>query len=39
MSETEVIPAGSLGRDFISGPYLPEGQDEYYLRNQQSHKH
>ena len=39
MREIEVIPAGSLGREFISGPYLPEGQNEYYLRNQQSHKH
>jgi len=39
MSEIDVIPAGSLGRDFISGPYLPEGRDEYYLRNEQSHKH
>ncbi|HPZ15667.1 MAG TPA: DUF4954 family protein [Sphaerochaeta sp.] len=24
-----------FGYDFITGPYLPEGKDEYYLRNQQ----
>ncbi|MFO8012566.1 MAG: DUF4954 family protein [Phycisphaerae bacterium] len=36
MNDTQVLPAGSLGRDFISGPYVPEGCDEYYLRNQQS---
>ena len=39
MSEIKVIPAGSLGRNFISGEYLPEGKDEYYLRNEQSHRH
>jgi len=39
MSEIDVLPAGSLGRDFISGPHVPEGRDEYYLRNEQSHKH
>ena len=39
MSEIEVIPAGSLGRNFISGEHIPEGRDEYYLRNEQSHKH
>jgi len=39
MSEIEVLPAGSLGRNFISGEHIPEGRDEYYLRNEQSHKH
>jgi hypothetical protein len=36
MNDTHVLPAGSLGRDFISGPHVPEGCDEYYLRNEQS---
>jgi len=36
MNDTTVLPAGSLGRDFISGPFVPEGCDEYYLRNEQS---
>jgi hypothetical protein len=35
MSEIQVLPMGSLGREFISGPFLPEGKDEYYLRNTQ----
>lgn len=38
MPEMRVLPAGSLGYHFISGPYLPEGRDEYYLRNEQSPK-
>jgi len=38
MNDTKVLPAGSLGRNFIEGPYVPEGCDEYYLRNQQSHR-
>ena len=36
MSERKSLPVGCLGRDFIGPPYLPEGQDEYYLRNIQS---
>jgi hypothetical protein len=35
MGEISVLPIGSLGRGFIPPQYLPEGQDEYYLRNQQ----
>ncbi|MBE3123961.1 MAG: DUF4954 family protein, partial [Planctomycetes bacterium] len=38
MSKMQVLSVGSLGRHFISSPYLPEGQDEYYLRNQQTLK-
>jgi len=38
MNDTHVLPAGSLGRDFISGPHVPEGCDEYYLRNEQSRR-
>ena len=36
MSEISIVPIGSLGRDFIPDDLLPEGQDEYYLRNEQS---
>jgi len=36
MSEIRVLPMGSLGRGFIPSDYLPEGCDEYYLRNQQT---
>jgi len=36
MSEMQIISMKSLGHGFIEPPYLPEGKDEYYLRNQQS---
>ena len=36
MSDMRILPIGSLGRDFIAPPYLPPGEDEYYLRNAQS---
>lgn len=36
MSELRIRPLDSLGYDFIAGPYLPEGKDENYLRNEQS---
>jgi len=36
MSEMKVLPIGSLGRDFIPAEFLPEGMDEYYLRNEQA---
>ncbi|MBE3070195.1 MAG: DUF4954 family protein [Planctomycetes bacterium] len=39
MTEIRVLPAAAIGRDFISPPYVPEGQDEYYLRRLQSNKH
>ena len=29
-------PISNLGYKFIEAPYLPEGKDEYYLRNQQN---
>ncbi|TAF52742.1 MAG: DUF4954 family protein [Sphingobacteriia bacterium] len=29
-------PFGSLGHDFIKAPYLPQGKDEFYLRNQEN---
>ncbi|HUU11603.1 MAG TPA: DUF4954 family protein [Phycisphaerae bacterium] len=39
MSDIQVLPAGSLGRNFIGPEHIPPGCDEYYLRNEQSHKH
>lgn len=36
MSSIEYVSVDSFGYDFISSKYLPEGKDEYYLRNQQS---
>ena len=35
MSQIQVLPMGCLGRDFLADPFLPPGQDEYYLRNTQ----
>lgn len=35
MSEIKILPAETYGLDFISGSYLPEGKDEFYLRNTQ----
>jgi len=38
MREVKVLPAERLGHEFIPSQYLPEGKDEYYLRNEQSPK-
>jgi len=35
MDEIILIQPDKMGRNFISEPYLPEGKDEYYLRNRQ----
>lgn len=35
MDQIEKKPLQRLGYDYIAPPYLPEGKDEYYLRNQQ----
>ena len=35
MREVKVLPAEKFGREFIPKQYLPEGKDEYYLRNEQ----
>jgi len=32
----EILPAEAIGRQFIPDEYLPEGQNEYYLRDAQS---
>lgn len=36
MSKFELLSADKFGYGFIPSEYLPEGQDEYYLRNIQS---
>ncbi len=38
MSELQIVSSEKLGHDFIEPPYLPDGQDEHYLRDQQSHR-
>jgi len=38
MNDLHIVTTGLLGHDFIAPPYLPEGRDEYYLRNAQSAK-
>ncbi|MFP4067918.1 MAG: DUF4954 family protein [Spirochaetaceae bacterium] len=35
MDTVTLIPGGAMGREFIPKEYLPEGEDEYYLRNAQ----
>jgi hypothetical protein len=35
MDNVTILPADSIGRDFIPDEYLPEGKDEHYLRNEQ----
>jgi len=36
VNNVEIQPITNVGRDFVPSEYLPEGQDEYYLRNQQT---
>ena len=38
MREIRLIPEHEFGRNFIPEKYLPPGEDEYYLRNDQSAK-
>ncbi|MGV3527468.1 MAG: DUF4954 family protein [Flavisolibacter sp.] len=35
MSELKIRPLSSIGYGFVEEKYLPEGRDEYYLRNEQ----
>ncbi|HOK65593.1 MAG TPA: DUF4954 family protein [Anaerohalosphaeraceae bacterium] len=35
MEHVVLLPAGQLGKNFIPSPYLPDGKDEFYLRNSQ----
>ncbi len=36
MDELHILPSASAGYEFIPPQYLPEGKDEFYLRNEQS---
>jgi hypothetical protein len=36
VSEVRVLPPERIGHNFIPPEYLPPGEDEFYLRNQQS---
>jgi hypothetical protein len=38
MDTVAVQPAESMGRQFISGEFIPKGKNEYYLRNRQLNK-
>ena len=38
MREIKILPEKDFGRNFIPAKYLPQGKDEYYLRNEQSPK-
>ena len=35
MEHVSFLPASRIGREFIPGEWIPEGKDEYYLRDQQ----
>lgn len=35
MDNVKILPVGEIGSGFIPREYLPDGQDEYYLRNEQ----
>ncbi|MGD0037860.1 MAG: DUF4954 family protein [Bacteroidota bacterium] len=35
MDNVSILPADSIGRNFIPKEYLPDGKDEYYQRNAQ----
>ena len=35
MDNVKILPQDSIGYNFIPAEYLPKGQDEYYLRNNQ----
>jgi hypothetical protein len=35
MDSVSILPADSIGRNFIPKEYLPDGKDEYYQRNAQ----
>lgn len=36
MDEITILPADSIGKEFIPKEYLPKSKNEYHLRNQQS---
>jgi len=38
MDNVKIIPAEGVGKDFIGREFIPEGKDEWYLRNEQFSK-
>ena len=38
MDNVKIIPAQGIGKDFIGPEFIPEGKDEWYLRNEQFSK-
>lgn len=38
MKTVSILEGDGIGRNFIFPPYLPEGKDEYYIRNEQLSK-
>ena len=38
MSHVTILPANSIGRSFLSEKFIPNGKDEYYLRDTQFEK-
>ena len=36
MDNVAILPRGIIGKNFIPKEHLPEGKDEYYLRNEQT---
>jgi hypothetical protein len=38
MDNVKIIPAEGIGKGFISPEFIPEGKDEWYLRNEQFSK-
>ena len=35
MDKVQILPPDNIGRNFIPKDYIPEGKDEYYIRNTQ----
>ena len=36
MNQVVILPPENIGKNFIPKKYLPNGKDEFYLRNEQS---
>jgi NDP-sugar pyrophosphorylase family protein len=36
MDSVSILPGGSIGKGFVPAEYLPQGKDEYYIRNEQN---
>ena len=36
MDKVLILQPEEMGKNFISGQFIPEGKDEYYIRNMQT---